>query len=282
MKRTLILSALMAALSTAYPLHAATVRTATETFVTNRIATATNAVYTAAKDYTDDAIASAGGVTPEMVTNIVNDVAPAPGDYATVSNRAMTALQSFREIDPTVPAWAKSQTQPLPPDYNSVSNKAYGALQRSGGVVEYLQVNMPLAIKKSGGTTLYTYDGVRLSENVKLIYPNTDGRLALESHTPNNITRTATDATLVHTDGGSTTNLITIRQASETLAGLMTAADKVKLDAATTPADVTAAIREQSLGGIWDKTLQVWWTPRMRNGSLTYEATTNVNLNAEN
>ena len=51
---------------------------------------------------------------------------------------------------------------------------------------------------------------------------------------------------------------------------------------ATTPEDVTAAIREQSLGGIWDETLQVWWTPRMRNGSLTYEATTNVNLNAEN
>ena len=51
---------------------------------------------------------------------------------------------------------------------------------------------------------------------------------------------------------------------------------------ATTPADVTAAIREQSLGGIWDESLQVWWTPRMRNGSLTYEATTNVNLNAEN
>ena len=51
---------------------------------------------------------------------------------------------------------------------------------------------------------------------------------------------------------------------------------------AATPADVTAAIREQSLGGIWDEALLVWWTPRMRNGSLTYEATTNVNLNAEN
>lgn len=42
------------------------------------------------------------------------------------------------------------------------------------------------------------------------------------------------------------------------------------------------AIRDKSLGGIWDESLQVWWTPRMRNGSLTYEATTNVNLNAEN
>lgn len=60
----------------------------------------------------------------------------------------------------------------------------------------------------------------------------------------------------------------------------------VTLDAsdvgATTPADVTAAIREQSLGGIWDAELEVWWTPRMRNGNLTYEATTNVNLNAVN
>ena len=51
---------------------------------------------------------------------------------------------------------------------------------------------------------------------------------------------------------------------------------------AATPEDVTAAIREQSLGGIWDEELQVWWTPRMMNGNLTYEATTNVNLNAEN
>ena len=50
----------------------------------------------------------------------------------------------------------------------------------------------------------------------------------------------------------------------------------------TTPEDVTAAIREQSLGGIWDAELEVWWTPVMRNGSLTYQATTNVNLNAEN
>lgn len=45
---------------------------------------------------------------------------------------------------------------------------------------------------------------------------------------------------------------------------------------------VTSMIREQSLGGIWDDELQVWWTPVMRNGSLTYHATTNINLNAEN
>ena len=45
---------------------------------------------------------------------------------------------------------------------------------------------------------------------------------------------------------------------------------------------VTNIVRDLSLGGIWDAELEVWWTPRMRNGSLTYEATTNVNLNAEN
>jgi hypothetical protein len=48
----------------------------------------------------------------------------------------------------------------------------------------------------------------------------------------------------------------------------------------TTPADVTAAIREQSLGGIYDSELGVWWTPIMQNGALRYVATTNVNLSA--
>lgn len=46
--------------------------------------------------------------------------------------------------------------------------------------------------------------------------------------------------------------------------------------------EVENKIREKSLGGIWDAQLEVWWTPVMRNGALTYQATTNVNLNAEN
>ena len=37
-------------------------------------------------------------------------MAPAPGNYETVSNRAMGAIQA--ESDPTVPAWAKSPTPP--------------------------------------------------------------------------------------------------------------------------------------------------------------------------
>ena len=70
-------------------------------------------------------------------------------------------------------------------------------------------------------------------------FPNAYGYLSWENckqfadaaSVPNNITRSATDATLVHCEDGSCTNaLIYIRQASSSLAGLMTAADKVKLD----------------------------------------------------
>ena len=91
----------------------------------------------------------------------------------------------------------------------------------------------------------------------------------------------------MHCDDGTCTNAILyIRQATHSLAGLMTAADKADFDSMKSSMVsrqvVTNIVRDLSLGGIWDSQLEVWWTPRMRNGSLTYEATTNVNLNAEN
>ena len=61
----------------------------------DEISSATNAVFSAAKSYTDSAIAQSGSVTPEIVSNIVVDVAPAPGNYAAVSNAAMSAIQSY-------------------------------------------------------------------------------------------------------------------------------------------------------------------------------------------
>ena len=46
-------------------------------------------------------------------TNLEAAIAAAePGDYATVSNRAMTALQSYTETDPTISAWAKASSKP--------------------------------------------------------------------------------------------------------------------------------------------------------------------------
>ena len=47
---------------------------------------------------------------------------------------------------------------------------------------------------------------------------------------PTDVSRTATDAIFVHAENGVNTNLFRIRQATTSLAGLMTAADKVKLD----------------------------------------------------
>ena len=75
--------------------------------------------------------APAPDLSPSNATLVatIEATSPAPGDYATVSNRAMTALQSYSETDPTIPGWAKSETQPLPPNYSTVSNKAMTALQ---------------------------------------------------------------------------------------------------------------------------------------------------------
>ena len=74
---------------------------------------------------------------------------------------------------------------------------------------------------------------------------------------PNNITRTATDATLVHCDDGSCTNAILyIRQASSTLAGLMTAADKNTLTGMSgLPSEVsTLSQTVNAWEGYWDGT----------------------------
>ena len=49
-------------------------------------------------------------LAPPVAT--IEETAPAPGNYATVSNRAMTALQSYTETDPTVPGWAKDESKP--------------------------------------------------------------------------------------------------------------------------------------------------------------------------
>ena len=47
-----------------------------------------------------------------MIVATIEATSPAPGNYATVSNRAMTALQSYTESDPSVHTWAKAETKP--------------------------------------------------------------------------------------------------------------------------------------------------------------------------
>ena len=119
-----------------------------------------------------------GLATPEMVTNIVQDVspvpdfspsnatlvatieatAPAPGNYATVSNAAMTALQSYTETDPTVPSWAKAATKP---GYTASEVGAYS----TGDVDVILQDYLPLDYFKNGQTIpMYWGDGTKLCD----------------------------------------------------------------------------------------------------------------------
>lgn len=85
--------------------NAATVRTASETFVTNKIEEAISAI--PAPDFSTN--------NTTLVATI-EAKAPAPGDYATVSNRAANAVQtselSALESDPTVPTWAKASSKP--------------------------------------------------------------------------------------------------------------------------------------------------------------------------
>ena len=47
---------------------------------------------------------------------------------------------------------------------------------------------------------------------------------------PNDVSRSQTDATFVHNENGTITNLFYLRQATSSMAGLMTAADKTKLN----------------------------------------------------
>jgi len=80
----------------------------------------------------------------------IEATAPAPGDYSTVSNRAMTALQSYTESDPTVPAWAKASSKP------SYTASEVGALPDD---TTHLSGDVP---------TSRTINGKALSSNISL------------------------------------------------------------------------------------------------------------------
>lgn len=61
--------------------------------------------------------------------------APLPPNYATVSNKAMSALQSFTETDPNVPSWAKEATKPTytANEISGLSTALNGKLDKANG-----------------------------------------------------------------------------------------------------------------------------------------------------
>lgn len=87
-----------------------------------------------------------------------------------------------------------------------------------------------ICTRYSTGTT-FSYETRLAYTNDIPAMPDVDGATnALAQTIPNNITRSTVDATLVHCDGGNCTNaLIHIQQATSSLAGLMTAQDKIDL-----------------------------------------------------
>ena len=232
---------------------------------------------------------------PSIVTNVVFDAppdfstnntalvatieatAPAPGDYAAVSNAAINALS---RAEAGLSAWSLA---PSPQAPWSIQYERANGIHAGGWLLVIDSQRIGFYEGEETATTIVFTD-----------YTATRTRLPTKADIPTAQINAAT-ATNALQDTALESHASQLSQLSQSLDGKVPTSrtingkaltSNISLSAdevgATTPEDVTAAIREQSLGGIWDEELQVWWTPVMRNGSLTYQATTNVNLNAEN
>ena len=233
MKSKVVFAVLMAALCSAY---GATVRTATEGFVTNRIAQAA----AAATNYTNAAIAALPAPdyspTNAELRATIEAVAPAPGDYENISNRVMRTI--------SLPGDEGHHPSIYTPIFKGRANLADGALAltKSG------QISDPGSLRLRQRWYEDAYGAIS-----GVMWPSfldaedTWHWVASEDYV---------DDLLAHFDPP----IPIFDYYAE---------------------DVTNVVRGCSLGGIWDAELEVWWTPVMVGGSLTYQATTNVNLNAE-
>lgn len=312
----------------ACPVLCSAVQMASQPFVTNRIAAAataatnytdaaTNAALSAAKAYADDAIQSAGSVTPEIVTNIVLDVAPAPdfttgnaqlvatiaatapapdlstnnavlvetieatapapGDYAAVSNAAIYAAITNALQDTAIAGKASKSDATLSPVYSDVPTFSKWTILRDGVDVTS-QVQQPTYVNIVEG--VYGWDCPVIAGDHSTGYAGINESDALSLAWSTTLDFQDPSPTFTYTATRERTDIIGYRLGPDASGNPNRDKPLAALDAV--PPTVTNIIRDLSLGGIWDEALQVWWTPRMRSGSLTYEATTNVNLNAEN
>lgn len=226
------------------------------------------------------------GITADFSTNntelveTIEATAPAPGDYAAVSNAAVHAAITNALQDAELESLS-----------DSVSTLSNTKLDKTGGtVVGTLGVAGPELPELTVFEVVPSADGsaptMRFSHAPGVV--GLRWKIAQTSDGHDNVVMEASNE-----QGESRRIELPFAAGTLTLTSDIPHVHAWALEAqkptytasevgATTPADVTAAIREQSLGGIWDAELEVWWTPRMKNGCLTYEATTNVNLNAEN
>ena len=291
MKNGIILAAFMAALCTS----AETVKTATQPWVRSYVATNRT-------DVSGKADATNVYTKAEVDARII-ELAPTPGDYANVSNRAMSAIQEHQSLWPAVAA------------STNYTDAALGAFASTGAVARATVYGTPTRWTDASGdvweivsgwhvyingvaaigwlTYSYTADSGPEGDYVQLcIRPTEESE---ENGYP--ITSTNFPAGAAHSwneeyethytydydyYGLSYGDSIRILHGGTNHVGRVALTNDIPdVSGYTTPADVTATIREQSLGGIYDDELGVWWTPHMSGGAYYWTATTNVNLSAE-
>ena len=311
-------AALLAALAA---LAANAVQMATENWVSNRLTEATApiresvAALNSATQTLQSAVGSLAGsvYTKQETDDKIVELAPKPGNYEIVSNRAMSAIQAHQTLQPATNYTDRATNEVLKSAIRADA-AALSAFASTGAVARASVYGTPTRWTDATGCVWEVATGWRVYTNGALavgwtawdyqidagpnggyyglmIGPKED----LDSYTysvasglfPSAPQWNAEYEIVYDTDyeyhgivQGDT--IRAARDETNLVGRVALTIDIPDTSGYATPADVTAAIREQSLGGIWDESLQVWWTPRMRNGSLTYEATTNVNLNAEN
>ena len=121
---TTIAAVILAACASAAPL-----RMATEDFATSAAQeAATAAQERAVADAKANTTAATNALSAALSAAIPTDNAQLANGAGYVTAAITNGLQ-LTETDPTVPAWAKAASAPLPPNYATVSNKAMTALQ---------------------------------------------------------------------------------------------------------------------------------------------------------
>ena len=176
-----------------------------------QVSSAVAAAARAATNYTD---AVAGQVRAEIPTNNAQLVNGAGYVTAAITNGLLKT-----ETDPTVPAWAKAASAPLPPNYATVSNKAMTALQSftevdphftawadahvvAGGSMVDWAIDAMYAQKLGGGFfTNYSADDITaISNGFAAADASLSSRLSLASLAATNYTDSAIGAAIANTN----------------------------------------------------------------------------------
>ena len=224
---------------------------------------------------------------------LIKAVAPAPGDYGTVSNRAMSALQSHQSLAPSTNytdaalgafastgAVARANVYGTPTRWTDASGDVWEIVRSNGWNVVNQGLPEGEAVDWHGPSWVTDTDGE--------YYPSVGWYVSSDTRTPD-IIGTDPDATTLVLDWQfwRETELFEIHTVfsrpilTNNVGRVALTNDIPDVSGYATPADVTAAIREHSLMGLWDDKLGVWWTPHMSGGAYYWTATTNVNLAAE-